>query len=131
MDLDTFLSSLSPSPQSYYLQECRINDFTSFLLNYNQISSPSFNNMISLNTEILQDFIIFILQNFLTHVHTAYLQLQNYTNTFPVYILTKLSYLRLYSCAILLQPLTTWSMLHHLSYTVYIACLSGFCQPLL
>ena len=60
-DLDTFLSSLSPSPT--ISRNCKINDLTSspLLINYNKIWSPSFHNMISLNTEIPQDFIIFIL----------------------------------------------------------------------
>ena len=39
LDLDTFLSSLSLSPQSYYLQELENNDFTSspLFINHNQI----------------------------------------------------------------------------------------------
>ena len=53
-----FLFLLNPTISRNY----KINYFTtSLLINYNQILSPSFHNMISLNTEIPQDLIIFIL----------------------------------------------------------------------
>ena len=44
-------------------RNCKINYFTTSLLpiNYNQIWSPNFYNIISLNTEIAQDYTIFIL----------------------------------------------------------------------
>ena len=67
-------------------RNCKINYFTtSFLLiNYNQIWSPSLYNMISLNNEIPQDFIIFVLKN------TFWLMFIPFTSSFKITLPSKL-----------------------------------------
>ena len=114
--LDIFLPYLSPSPQTYHSRNCRINYCTTSLLliNCKQICSPSFYNMISLNTEIPQDFIIFILKNnfwlmFIPFISSFKITL---SSKLPMYYFSQviMSSLALF-CASLLQPLTIWSIL--------------------
>ena len=63
LDLYINLSFPFPSPQSFFLQKLKINDFASsiLLINYNQIWFPGFYYIFNLNNEIRQALLIVFL----------------------------------------------------------------------